>query len=132
MAGPEASAHRVLLVEDDEMSATFAAVVLRHLGCEVTCVADGESAVMAASTKEFDLILMDYQMPTISGLQAASEIRRIEQSRNRRPVPIVGLTGHREEKEHQAGRDAGMNDVLTKPIYIEELRAAVDRWTCRG
>ena len=98
----------VLLVEDDELSASYLTSALHHFGCEVTRAIDGADAASAAAGTRFDLILMDYQMPVLDGAHAAALIRRNEKAHGRPPVPIVAVTASTRANEcMDAGMDAG-------------------------
>ena len=71
---------------------------------------------------------MDVQMPTMDGLAAAREIRRVEASSLGPRTPIVALTAHAGQADREAARAAGMDDYLTKPLLLDSLRATLARW----
>lgn len=118
---------RVLLVEDDEASGVIAVFALTHFGCDVTHVRDGEAAVAASREQSFDLILMDYHLPRMNGLEATSAIRLGELERMSARVAIVGLSASAVE-ETKACLYAGMDDVLSKPLLLQQLKEVIGRW----
>ncbi len=133
----------VLVAEDVEGNQRLMTLVLSKLGIEVVIAADGLQAVEKASARSFDLILMDMQMPNMSGYEAAREIRKREDGRQRTGeggrkaedsgqradypkskishVPIVALTANAMKGDDQTCRDAGCDGYLTKPINRGEL-----------
>lgn len=116
---------RVLLVEDDEISAEAAAVLLQDAGlaCERAC--DGVEAVTKAAAADYDLVLMDVQMPRLDGLQATRAIRALPGWQHR---PIIALTANVLAAERRQCLEAGMNDFLGKPLDPERLDQLLWRW----
>ena len=133
-SGPAASAEaalragcagsRLLLAEDNEINQIVAAELLRSVGLVVDIEADGQAAVQRVRSQPYDLILMDVQMPLLDGVQAARAIRQLP---GRRHTPIVALTASSLAEDHKACLDAGMNEVLIKPIDPAALFAALLR-----
>jgi PAS domain S-box-containing protein len=119
------SGNRILLAEDNSVNQKVAARLLEKLDYRVDVVADGRSAVIAWQTGNFDLILMDCQMPELDGYAATREIRKLEEA-NRR-IPIVALTAHAMKGDEEKCRAAGMDDYLTKPIDRIKLDACLNR-----
>ncbi|AKJ31564.1 two-component hybrid sensor and regulator [Caldimonas brevitalea] len=117
------------MAEDDATNAALAEAVLSAFGCSVRVVRDGDAAARAAQAGRYDLILMDFHMPVMSGLEATRAIRQWEADQATAPVPIVALTGSAMEHETQACLDAGMDDVLVKPFMFPALQAVLSRWT---
>ncbi|CAO3413824.1 ATP-binding protein [Azospirillum doebereinerae] len=117
---------RILLAEDVPMNQIVTSSILCKAGHMVEVAEDGEAAVEAVRLGQFDLILMDMQMPRMDGLQATAAIRRMEDGR--RAIPIVALTANALADQLQRCLDAGMNDHVTKPIERDTLLATVDRW----
>lgn len=119
---------RVLIAEDNPINQKLAKILLRRLGIEVDLVADGAEAVRAAQTGRYEVILMDYQMPTMDGPAATRKIR-LEESRNpaRPRVWIIAVTANVMAQERKIALEAGMDDYLTKPLRAEELRSALQR-----
>ena len=119
---------RVLLAEDNPVNRKVAVRVLRRLGWEADVAENGLIAVDLCKHRDYAIILMDCQMPEMDGYTATRSIREWEQAEGRSCIPIVALTAHAMAGERQRCLDAGMNDHLTKPFGLEELRAALDRW----
>jgi len=119
---------RVLIVEDNSVNQRIARRQLERLcNGDLTIVSDGQQAVEMLASREFDLVLMDCQMPVMDGYTAARAIRRAE-SLTGRHVPIVAMTANALEGDRDACLTAGMDDYITKPIQTEELRQALARW----
>jgi signal transduction histidine kinase/DNA-binding response OmpR family regulator len=114
---------RVLLAEDNAVNQLLATRILEGGGHAVALVENGEDAVAAALGERFDVVLMDVQMPRMSGLDAAREIRRREAGRR---VPIVALTAHAMVKDRDECLAAGMDGYLTKPVHRADLLAAIE------
>lgn len=123
----ELSGRRVLLAEDDPISAILARTLLAREGCEVDHVANGEAAIEAAGSAAYDLILMDVRMPRLSGMEAARRLRA-----QGSPTPIVALTADAFEDDRRACLAAGMDDFLVKPLAPEALRGVLTRWAADG
>jgi len=119
---------KILLAEDNKVSQQIANVMLKSLGCDVDIVCNGEDAVQAHARQKYDLILMDYRMPGIDGLEATSRIRNMEEAAGIPPVPILALTANAMPADRKACLDAGMDDFLTKPIRQKALYAHLARW----
>lgn len=113
---------RILVAEDNAVNQLVARRVLEHEGHFVTVVSNGEQAVTTAADGEFDIILMDIQMPGMNGLEATQAIRSAEQA-SRRRTPIIALTAGAMLEERERCLSAGMDDFLPKPVRKEELLA---------
>jgi CheY-like chemotaxis protein len=122
---PEAP-FRVLLAEDNPVNTKLAVRLLENLGCRVTHAANGKLAFAAATTGEYDLVLMDMQMPEMDGVQATRLIRAWEAPLDRH-VPIVALTANAMKSDADDCRAAGMDDVLTKPIERSLLGRIIEQ-----
>jgi signal transduction histidine kinase/DNA-binding response OmpR family regulator/HPt (histidine-containing phosphotransfer) domain-containing protein/sugar lactone lactonase YvrE len=121
----------VLVAEDNPVNQTVTEGFLTEMGCSVTCVADGRTAVTRASSGAFDLILMDLQMPDIDGITATAMIRRAEAAAGARRAPIIAVTANTSATHREACLAAGMDDFLGKPLYFDDLRQALVRWVPR-
>jgi CheY-like chemotaxis protein/HPt (histidine-containing phosphotransfer) domain-containing protein len=119
---------RVLLVEDNRINQDIAREMLRIMGCEVKIADDGKKACDAYAAAKFDLILMDCQMPVMDGYEATRQIRIHEKEIHSAPCPIIALTGHAMTHHRQECIDAGMDDYLSKPFTMEQLRSMVLKW----
>jgi CheY-like chemotaxis protein len=114
---------RILLAEDNPVNQKVAQRVLEKEGFQVDVAADGRQAVDAWRRGNYDLILMDCQMPHLDGYEATREIRREERENSlMRRIPIVALTAHAMKGAADECRHAGMDDYLTKPLDREQLR----------
>jgi PAS domain S-box-containing protein len=120
---PECSL-RVLLAEDNPVNQTLAMRILEKLGHKVQVVNNGREALGRSQAEEFDLILMDVQMPEMDGLEATTAIRGAEASTGKH-VPIVAMTAHAMKCDREKCLSAGMDGYLSKPIRIDELKQAM-------
>jgi CheY-like chemotaxis protein len=114
----------ILLAEDNRVNQRLAVALLERDGHLVTVVDNGEAAVAAAKATVFDAILMDVQMPVLSGLDATSAIREHELATGTR-VPIIALTAHALHGDRERCLAAGMDAYLSKPIQIAAIRSAL-------
>ncbi len=110
----EAKPH-VLLVEDDPVNMAFADAVLKSLA-RVTCAGNGQEAVQKFQQDDFDLVIMDWRMPIMDGVSATREIRHLEKQCSAKRTPIWGLTANASPEERNRALDAGMEDLLAKPL----------------
>ncbi|MGB2823303.1 MAG: response regulator [Phycisphaerae bacterium] len=126
--GPGMQQLRVLLAEDNPVNQRLTASLLDRAGHKVTVAGDGREAVEAFERDDFDLILMDVQMPVMDGFEAVAAIRRREgQGRPARHVPIVALTAHAMKGDREKCLTAGMDDYLSKPIKSRDLVDVIER-----
>jgi len=123
----------ILLVEDNPMNQTVATKMLEKVGHKVTVAANGQEALELMDRTNFDLVLMDVQMPVMGGLEATQAIRAREARRSWamaghwRPMPIIAMTAHAMAGDRQRCLEAGMDDYVTKPIKPFELFDAIKR-----
>lgn len=110
---------KILLAEDNTMNRVLAESFLQKLGCECRPAADGREAVEAFEAEEFDLVLLDIQMPEMDGMEAA-QLMRTHEGGGRR-TPIIALTAHATEGWKEKCLEANMDDFLTKPLSISKL-----------
>ncbi len=123
--GLEQTHQRVLVVDDNEINQFVAQRMLEQLGFVVDLAASGEQAIDASDKKEYAAILIDSQMPGMSGNQATSAIRAREG--DDRHTPIIALTAKVMEHDQKRAFDAGVDDFLSKPVFIEDIAAALQR-----
>ncbi len=114
---------RILLAEDNPTNQTLALRLLERLGFEVDLASDGQQAVALATTKPYQLILMDCQMPLLDGFAATAALRKAGHA-----VPIVALTANALPGDRERCLAAGMDDYLTKPLQRAELERALGIW----
>jgi two-component system sensor histidine kinase/response regulator len=120
----EARRHlRVLLAEDNPVNQEVAATMLRKRGHSVDIVGDGQAAVAAVTRNDYDLVLMDVQMPLLDGFAATAAIRALAKGR---ALPIYALTAHALAGERDKAIAAGMSGYLSKPFKAHELFALVE------
>jgi CheY-like chemotaxis protein/HPt (histidine-containing phosphotransfer) domain-containing protein len=115
----------VLVAEDDPTSRMVTEALLKKLSCEVDIATDGREALEKAKAKDYDIIFMDCHMPLIDGFQAT---KRIRQSPDKKELPIIALTASVAEEDRVRCLDAGMNDVVCKPVRTSMLAKALERW----
>ena len=121
---------RALLVEDTEFNQIVAGELLRGVaGMQVSIAGDGEQALALLAADRFDLVLMDVQMPGMDGYEVT---RRIRQQPRHAGLPIVAMTAYAMARDRQRCLQAGMNDVITKPVEPAELFAVLQRWAATG
>jgi len=117
---------QVLLAEDTQANQKMVKVILEERGHRVRIAPNGRAAIEMLQRQDFDLVLMDIQMPVMDGLQATTAIRALgEPSKSR--VPIVALTAYAMAQDRERCLTAGMDAYVTKPIASEELVAVVER-----
>jgi PAS domain S-box-containing protein len=116
---------RILLVEDEPVNREIALMMLGDVGQVVDTAADGMEAVELARRNDYELILMDMQMPNMDGLEATRQVRQLP---NGAKVPIVAMTANAFAEDKARCTEAGMNDFLTKPAAPDELYATVLKW----
>ena len=120
---------RILLAEDNPVNQRVASLQLERLGFGVDIANSGQEAIAAVSKFDYDLVLMDCQMPDIDGFQATAAIRNLEPKRN---VTIVAMTANAMEGDRERCLSAGMNDYLSKPVEAQKLEEVLTRWLPNG
>ncbi|MBN8553020.1 MAG: response regulator [Caulobacterales bacterium] len=116
---------RILLADDHPANRKVIEIMLASVEAELTSVENGRLAVDAFESQTFDLVLMDMQMPVMDGLAAVRAIRDLERSETRARTPVLMLTANALAEHVAAGRDAGADGHLAKPITLATLLAAV-------
>ncbi len=116
---------RVLVAEDHAANRRLIGALLRPLGFEIVMACDGNEAVEQFVTDDFDVIVMDMQMPEMDGVQATQAIRKMGAAGA--AIPIVALTANATEEDRKRCMDAGMNEFLTKPLDPRALHATIVR-----
>lgn len=116
---------RVLVVEDNQVNQKLLARLLEKHGCRYDLVANGAEAIRAVREIPYDLILMDYYMPVMDGIEASLEIRKLHDSET---LPIVAVTANASVEDRKKCMEAGMNDYVTKPIRPGRLQDILTRY----
>ncbi len=116
---------RVLIVEDNEVNQFLALSMVQRLGYQGTVAVNGREAIAALTERDYDLVLMDLQMPEMGGYEATAELRRMEAGKGH--TPIIALTGHAQDSDREQCLAAGMDDYLSKPLKLEDLDTAMSR-----
>ncbi len=116
---------KVLVAEDNPVNQKVAVAMLQRLGHSYTLVADGFGALRALENEDFDLILMDVQMPRLDGIEAAKAIRLNPRYNN---LPIVALTAYAMEGDRSRIMETGMDDYLPKPVKLASLQNIIEKW----
>lgn len=122
---------RVLIAEDNHLSQKVIRGMLGKLGVNAVVVANGREVVEEVSRNEYDIVLMDCDMPFMDGYAATQAIREWESVTGRKPVPILALTAHILDEHKKRSREAGMNAHLSKPVELAELQNALLTWAPR-
>ena len=112
----------ILVVEDDDALATLLQYNLQKEGYRVSVTGDGEEALMLVEEKQPDLVVLDWMLPKVSGIEICRRIRQRPESRN---LPIIMLTARGEESDRIRGLDTGADDYITKPFSTTELTARI-------
>jgi CheY-like chemotaxis protein len=120
-----AASRKILVVEDNPVNQMVAARLLERRGHRVTVAANGREAVAAVEREEFDLVLMDVQMPEMDGYEATAAIRQAEAGTGRH-LPIFAMTARVMKGDAERCRLADMDGYIPKPIRSVDLYAIVD------
>jgi PAS domain S-box-containing protein len=120
------SAKKVLIVDDDEVSLQTGERMLQKFGCTVTTAVNGEEALHRLREDEFDLVLMDIQMPVLDGVSASRAIRDSDTMGRNRRVPIVAMTAYAMSGDKEKFLAAGMDAYVSKPVDMGELKRAME------
>jgi signal transduction histidine kinase/DNA-binding response OmpR family regulator/HPt (histidine-containing phosphotransfer) domain-containing protein len=121
--------HRVLLAEDNMVNKLLAVKLLEGAGIAVDTVNNGKDAVHAVETGDYDLVLMDIEMPLMDGLVATSRIRSNPRHKD---LPIIAMTAHAMDEHRQRSLEAGMNGHISKPINVGVLFNTIQKWIAPG
>jgi len=116
---------KVLVVEDNIVNQKLTCSILKKLGIDFKIASQGEEAISLWQNENFDLILMDCQMPILDGYIATQRIRKLETTNH---IPIIALTANAMENDDTRCKNAGMDDFLSKPFTIKDLISILEKW----
>jgi diguanylate cyclase (GGDEF)-like protein len=119
---------RVLVVEDNRTNQQVAKGMLQRLNCTPDITASGEEALRNLAVREYDLVLMDVQMPGMDGYQATRAIRQ-QEAETGGHMPIIAMTANSSPDDIEKALESGMDDFLAKPFRLDALRGRLQRWT---
>jgi two-component system sensor histidine kinase/response regulator len=126
MSERRAAGLRILLADDNPVNCRIAMLMLEKAGHHIDVVNDGAAAVESLRHKDYDLVLMDVQMPGLDGLEATRRIRQLPA--DRAGVPVIAITAQALADDEQRCLEAGMNDYITKPIDRARLLGKLAQW----
>jgi len=118
---------KVLIVEDDQVSRDMVCIILRKKGLEIYQAQNGIEAIEMFEQENFDLVLMDINMPYMDDYEAVSLIRKKEKIMKKRTI-VIALTAYAIKEDKEKCLASGMDDYLSKPIDINQLSVLIDRW----
>jgi signal transduction histidine kinase/CheY-like chemotaxis protein len=124
---PEFNKHRLLLVEDEAINQLSMKILLTSEGYDVALAENGRQALDMLAEGDFDLILMDGQMPVMDGHEAAQIIRTSSEFGAKAHIPMIALTAHAMDGDREKFLSAGMDDYIAKPVNLETLKEAIRR-----
>jgi CheY-like chemotaxis protein len=117
----------VLVIEDDLNQQRLYTLIQDEVGMIPCIVSNCEDGLRAAEFLEFDLIILDLQMPKVTGLECAQKIQEIERKRGIR-TPIIAITAHAMAGDREKCMDAGMDDYISKPFTLDQLKEKISIW----
>ncbi|PLX93184.1 MAG: hypothetical protein C0621_08265 [Desulfuromonas sp.] len=125
---PLVAGRRALLAEDNHVNQILFAKLLERFGFETLLANNGEEALALLREQAVDLVLMDIQMPVMDGMEATRRIRADEKKRGASPLPIIALTAYTQQEDLGLFREAGVDDILVKPVRLGELKSRITRF----
>ena len=128
MAGRTSTGLRVLLVEDDFSNQITTRKLLEKSGHAVTLAENGQQALDRLSTEDFDIVLMDIQMPVMGGVEATEAIRNAPSLAACKHIPIIALTAYAMSGDREKFLASGMDDYLAKPVSLENLMGVLEKY----
>jgi CheY-like chemotaxis protein/HPt (histidine-containing phosphotransfer) domain-containing protein len=123
---PRSATRRVLVAEDNAVNQDLAVRMLRGRGYDADVASNGREALAALAERPYDAVLMDCTMPTLDGITATKELRRLDGPNSE--IPVIALTAHAMDGDRERCVEAGMDDYLAKPIMVEEFDEILARW----
>jgi CheY-like chemotaxis protein len=122
---------RILIAEDNSTNQQLIDIVFEELGVDYKLAINGQDVIDIYKKyhEDFDLILMDINMPILNGIEAFYEIREYEENQSLNPIPVVALTANAIKGDREKFISLGMNDYLSKPINLDELEKILQKYT---
>jgi two-component system, sensor histidine kinase and response regulator len=121
---------KILLAEDNIVNQKLAtSLLIKKWGHEVTVANNGIEAVRAIEENDFDIVLMDIQMPDMDGMEATKLIRESDTHERNKFIPIIAMTAHAMKGDKEKFLDAGMNDYISKPINVDEFMTIIKKYS---
>ncbi|MCP9470721.1 MAG: ATP-binding protein [Nitrospira sp.] len=117
---------RILVVDDNEINQVVACKFLQKLGYQVEVARNGRDAIESLARANYDAVLMDCEMPGMDGYETVRSIRKKEEKQRSPRLPIIAMTGNASIEDARQCKEAGMDDVVTKPISLTSLQAVLD------
>lgn len=128
IADQESKSVSILIAEDNIINQKIVTKCINSFGYSCDVVSNGLEVISSLERQQYDIIFMDVQMPEMDGLEATRQIRK---EYTNTPIQIIGMSAAVFEKDFKAALDAGMNDYLTKPFEIEDLRTRFHQWVAK-
>ncbi|NDV23239.1 PAS domain S-box protein [Desulfovibrio sp. JC022] len=124
--------YRILIAEDEKVNRLYTKQFLEQLGFTVETVTDGQQVLDKLFYEDFNLVLMDVQMPVMNGIEATQAIRRGEAGAHNKRIPIIAITAYAMQGDRNRFIEEGMNDYIAKPVVKEELHKTIMKTLQRG
>lgn len=118
----------VLLAEDNRVNQMVALAILNKMGCDVTIAKNGKEALNLIQEEAFDAVFMDCQMPEMDGYEASKKIRQLPENHHSRNILIIAFTANAMKDDDKKCKAAGMDDYLSKPIDMDEIKQIFEHW----
>lgn len=122
------TAKRVLIAEDSSVIQNLAKKILEFQNFEITAVKNGEQVMQLLDKEDFDILLLDINMPIMDGMECAAKVRGLKNAK-KSGLPIVAITGNAKNYSDAEFKQAGFNDVLVKPLNFDRLVTVVKQLT---
>lgn len=122
---------KILVAEDNLINQKIIRIILEKSGLEYEMVNNGQEAVASFESSKYSLVLMDCQMPVMDGIQASSQIRKLEQEKKSGRCAIVAMTANAMKGDKERCLAAGMDDFLAKPFKSQDLAKMISSWSSK-
>jgi CheY-like chemotaxis protein len=117
--------YKILIVDDNELIRDLLIILCSFYDLNTECVTNGQEAVNAFKKEDFEMVLMDLDMPIMGGLEATRVIRQYEKEKKRKRTPIIAISGNTICNPHRTCLKADMDGFLPKPIELDEMLAVI-------